>query len=140
MTKLAFNRQAKRDYEILETFEAGLVLTGAETKAAKTGQLNLKGSYIRINQNQEVMLVDSHIGLYKKAKIPNYNPKRDRKLLLHKKEIKSLIGKLKQKGLTLVPLNVYTKRGLIKLSFSVARGKKKQTRGMILSKKKQKEG
>ncbi len=135
MKTLAFNRQVKRDYEILETFEAGLVLKGNEAKAAKAGQLSLKGAYIRIDQNQEVVLVGSHIGLYQKASIPDYKPKKDRKLLLHKKEIKSLLGKLKQKGLTLMPICVYTKRGFIKLKFGVARGKKKRDKRQDIKRK-----
>lgn len=125
MKILAINRQAQRDYKILETYEAGLVLTGAEVKAAKLGQINLKGAYITINQKKEVLLVNSHIALYKKSNLPHYNSKRNRKLLLHKKEIQSLIGKSAQKGLTIVPLKVYIKNGLVKLEFGLSRGKKK---------------
>lgn len=119
------NKQALRDYQILATYEAGLVLTGAEVKATKTGQMNLKGAYITINENQEPCLVGAQISLYKKAHLPYYNPQRTRKLLLHKKEIQSLTQKLKQKGLTLVPLKVYNKGGLVKLEFGLAKGKKK---------------
>lgn len=122
---LAINRQAKRDYNILETYEAGLVLTGAEVKSAKSGQINLKGAYITINQKQEAILVGTHIALYKQAFLPHYDFKRSRKLLLHKKEIQSLLGKSKQRGLTLIPLKVYIKNGLVKLEFGLARGKKK---------------
>lgn len=125
MKTLAINRQAKRNYEVLETFEAGLVLQGAEVKAARTGQINLKGAYVAINEKQELCLINAHISLYKKSSLPDYNPKRARKLLLHRKEINSLIGKLKQKGLTLVPLKVYTRGKRLKLEFGLAKGKKK---------------
>lgn len=125
MKILAKNRRVLRDFKILNTYEAGLVLTGAETKASKAGQINLKGSYISVSENNEVLLVGAHIGLYKKAIIPEYNPERNRKLLLHKKEIKSLLGKSKQKGLTLMPLKVYTKKGLVKVEIALVRGKKR---------------
>lgn len=125
MKTLAYNRQAKRSYQILETFEAGLVLKGCEVKSIKSGQINLKGSYVSIDSNQELYLVKAHISLYKKSNIADYDPERPRKLLLHKREINSLTGKLRQKGLTLTPLKVYTKRGIIKLEFALAKGKKK---------------
>ena len=129
------NKQASRDYQILATYEAGLVLTGAEVKATKTGQMNLKGAYITINENQEPCLVGAQISLYKKAHLPYYNPQRTRKLLLHKKEIQSLTQKLRQKGLTLVPLKAYNKGGLVKLEFGLAKGKKKWDKRQDIKKK-----
>ncbi len=129
------NKQALRDYQILTTYEAGLILTGAEVKAIKAGQMNLKGTYITINEKQEPCLIGAQISLYKKAHLPDYNPQRTRKLLLHKKEIQSLTQKLKQKGLTLVPLKVYNKNGLLKLEFGLAKGKKKWDKRQSIKKK-----
>jgi len=126
--KKIINKQAKYNYNILEKFEAGLVLTGPEVKSAKAGQMNLKGAYVTIKQNQnpEAYLTNAHISKYKPAgPQPDYDPKRPRKLLLHRKEINKLIGFLQQKGLTLVPLSVYTKHNRVKLEFGVGRGKKK---------------
>lgn len=126
--KKVINKKAKFDYEILDKFEAGLVLTGAEVKSVKAGQINMKGSYIVIKHTPktEVYLINTHISKYKPAGIqPDYEPERSRKLLLHRKEINKLIGVLKQKGLTLVPLSVYTKHNLVKLEFGIGRGKKK---------------
>lgn len=126
MPILATNKRATFDYEILEKFEAGLVLAGYEVKAAKLGHMSLKGAYVVIAGN-EASLLNAHISHYQPKNMPaDYEPTRSRKLLLHKSEIKTLIGESKEKGLTLVPLSVYTnKTGKIKLSFAVARGKKK---------------
>lgn len=121
---LARNRQALRDYHILETFEAGLVLTGSEVKSAKGGNISLKGTFANIH-NGELYLLNAHISPYKHASAKiTHEPTRSRKLLLHRHEIKSLIGKMKAKGLTVVPLRVYTKRGNIKVALGIARGKK----------------
>ena len=125
MPTLATNPRAKYDYEILETYEAGLVLTGQEVKSIKTGHISLRGSYVTI-KNEEAWLINAQIPPYQPKNAPaDYQPSRTRKLLLHKKELKSLIGKTKQKGLTLVSLRVYTKRGKIKLGFALGRGKRK---------------
>lgn len=121
---VAENRRGYFDYKILETYEAGLALFGYEVKAAKTGHLSLKGSYVVI-KGGELYLINAFIPPYQKKNTPeDYNPERTRKLLLKKSEIKSLIGKSKQKGLTLIPLKVYTKRNLLKLEFGLSRGKK----------------
>lgn len=136
--KSIINKQARYDYEILETLEAGLVLKGHEVKAVKNGQLNLKGSYISIRHRPEIALylINANISKYKKAGfMPDYDPLRPRKLLLHKKEIKSLIGKLQQKGLTLVPIKVYTKNSLIKLEFGIGKGKKKFDKRQTIKKR-----
>lgn len=125
MTTLAYNRRAIYDYQILEKYEAGLILAGYEVKAIKTGHINLAGSFITIKNNQ-AYLINAYIPPYQPKNMPSdYEPKRTRKLLLHKSEIKSLIGKIKQKGLTLVPLRVYTKKRKIKLEFALAKGKRK---------------
>ena len=121
---LAENRRARYDYEILDTYEAGLVLHGYEVKSIKTGRVSLRGAYVVIKDN-EAYLINTLIPPYQPANTPDdYNPERNRKLLLNKSEIKSLIGKSKQKGLTLVPLKLYTKRGKIKLGLAVAKGKR----------------
>lgn len=124
MPTLATNKRAHFDYELQDKYEAGLVLSGAETKSSKLGHISLKGSFVTIHEG-ELYLTNATISKYPFAdpKIA-YDPTRSRKLLVKKSEIKSLIGKLHVKGLTLVPLRVYTKRRLIKLEFAVARGKK----------------
>lgn len=124
---IATNKDGLFNYEIIETYQAGLVLSGPEVKAAKLGQMSLKGSYVTIDAHSEVWLLKSYITPYKPAKgaQENYDPDRKRKLLLHKKEISSLIGKNKQKGLTIIPINVYTNKGLIKTDIALARGKTK---------------
>lgn len=125
MPRIATNKKALYDYEILEKFEAGIVLAGHEVKSIKTGHINLKGSYVTIKAG-EVWLINAHISKYKMAgKLLDYEPTRPRKLLLHKKEIKRLTGKLSEKGLTLIPLSVYTKRNQIKVEFGIGKGKKK---------------
>ncbi|MFC1630040.1 SsrA-binding protein SmpB [Patescibacteria group bacterium] len=125
MGKLSENKKAYFDYQILEKFEAGIVLIGQEVKSIKLGRVSLAGSYV-ILKDEEVFLTGCKIPAYQpKNASPDYNPERERKLLLNKKEITYLIGKSKQKGLTLVPLKVYTKRGKIKVEFAIAKGKKK---------------
>lgn len=128
---LARNKRGYFDYEVLEKHEAGLKLVGHEVKATKNSQVSLKGSYITLKRRAkgalpEAYLINAHISLYKHAgDIKDYDPTRPRKLLLNKKEIKHLIGKKQEKGLTLVPLKLYTKHSLVKLEFAVAKGKRK---------------
>jgi SsrA-binding protein len=125
MLILAKNKRALFDYEILEKYEAGLVLEGHEVKSIKTGHISVNGSFV-VMKNGECWLIGATVSPYKMAgRLLGYDPARSRKLLLHRHEIDSLIGKTKQKGLTLVPLEVYTKGGKIKLKFGLARGKKK---------------
>ncbi len=116
------NPRARFDYEIIDTWEAGMRLTGAEVKAVRDGSMSLKGAYVALH-NEEAYLLNAHIGPYAKAIQKNYEPTQSRKLLLHKKEIKRLIGLTKQKGLTLVPLKVYTQHNKLKLLFGLGRGK-----------------
>ena len=130
MPILATNKRARFDYDILDKYEAGLVLLGFEVKSIKTGHISLKGAYVTLKKTKlklpELYLIKAHIPLYKCAStIKNYDPERSRKLLLHKNEIERLIGKKQEQGLTLVPLKIYTKRSLIKLEFGIGRGKKK---------------
>lgn len=135
MPLLAENRKAKFNYEILETFEAGLVLTGQEVKSIKLGKLQLSGSYVVV-KGEELWLVGATIPPYQPKNAPaDYQPQRSRKLLLKKNEIKYLLGKAQQKGLTLIPLKVYTKGGIIKLNFGLARGRKKSDKKERLKKK-----
>src|SRR3989338_4613386 len=125
MVELASNKKAFFDYEILDRYEAGLVLFGQEVKSAKTGHVSLKGSFVTL-KNGELFLINADVPSYRHAGIvPGYDSRRSRKLLLKKAEIRHLTGKSKTEGLTLVPLRLYTKKRLIKLEFEVGRGKKK---------------
>lgn len=121
------NKEGLFDFQVLETFQAGIVLTGPEVKSVKNGQVSLKGSYISIDHNNQAWLVNCHISSYKPAQNvqKNYEPEHRRRLLLHKKEITSLQGKSKQKGLTMIPTCVYTINGLVKLDIALAKGKSK---------------
>lgn len=121
MKPIAENRKARFDYEIIESFEAGLVLTGEEIKAIRAGKVNLAGSYGRIlwsGGSPEVWLVGAHVGILEG------DATRSRKLLLHHQEIERLIGKTREKGLTLVPLRMYFKKGYAKIELGLVRGKK----------------
>ena len=124
MPTLAVNKRAHFDYEILEKFEAGIVLQGNEVKTVRGNRMGLLGAYVTISRGA-AWLMGAHIPRYPQAgPQPGYDPDRNRKLLLHKREIKRLAGKLEQKGLTLVPISVYTKASMIKLEFGLARGKR----------------
>ncbi|MCK5084458.1 MAG: SsrA-binding protein SmpB [Candidatus Pacebacteria bacterium] len=121
----ATNKRAHYDYEILEKIEGGLALKGYEVKSIKTGHISLKGAFVTVKRN-ELFLTNASIPAYQPANMPdNYDPERSRKVLAHKNQIKSLIGKISQKGLTLVPIKVYSSHGLIKLEFGVGKGKRK---------------
>lgn len=117
------NRKARFNYEILEKYEAGLALTGSEVKSLRAGQGNLSDSYATASKN-EIWLVGAHIAKYPAANLFNHEEKRDRKLLLHRREIDKLVGKIREKGLTLVPLALYFKEGKVKVSLGLGRGKK----------------
>lgn len=118
-----FNREAKYNYEILEELECGIVLTGTEIKSIRDSKINLKDSYAVIRKG-EVYLINCHISEYKEGNIFNHNPKRTRKLLLHKKEIIRLKSKVDEQGLTLVPLKLYFKQSKAKILLALAKGKK----------------
>ncbi|MDZ7374277.1 MAG: SsrA-binding protein SmpB [candidate division KSB1 bacterium] len=117
------NRKARHFYDILETIEAGIVLQGTEVKSLRQGKANIGDAYARI-RNGEVWLEDAHISPYEHGTAYNHDPMRPRKLLLHKREIKRLVGKVQEKGLTLIPLRIYFKRGRAKVELALARGKK----------------
>lgn len=121
---IAENRKARHDYHIDEEFEAGMVLRGTEVKSLRQGRAILKDSYGRI-KNGEVFIHQMHISPYPFAYYDNHDPLRPRKLLLHKREIKRLYGKVNEKGLTLIPLKMYFKNGKAKISIALARGKRK---------------
>lgn len=120
---IVVNRKARHEYEILQTYEAGIVLLGSEVKSIREGKVNLIDSYAEI-RNAEIFLIGMHISEYKQANIQNHEPLRTRKLLLNKNEIRKLIGKVKEKGLTLIPLRLYFKNGKVKVELGLARGKK----------------
>src|SRR5262245_50315759 len=120
---IATNRRARHEYEILETVEAGLVLRGTEVKSLREGLVNFKDSYASF-RNGEGWLLGCHISPYSHGTDANHDPERDRKLLLHKREIARLGGKISERGLTLVPLRLYFKDGRAKVEIGLARGKK----------------
>ena len=121
------NRKARHDYTIHETYEAGIALTGTEVKSLRAGKANMKDSYAQITKSAEVIVCNLHISPYDQGNRFNHDPLRDRKLLLHRAEIRrliGLIGKVKEKGYTLVPLKMYFTHGLIKIEIALATGKK----------------
>ncbi len=120
---IAQNRKARYEYTILETFEAGMALTGSEVKSLRAGRASLVDSYAEV-RGAEVILRNLHISPYEQANLFNHEPTRPRKLLMHKKEIRRLIGKTAERGLTLVPLKLYFKRGWAKCELALVRGKK----------------
>jgi SsrA-binding protein len=117
------NKTARRDYFITDTYEAGIVLQGTEVKSLREGRANLKDSYAQIKDG-ELFLVNCHISPYTYGNQFNHDPTRPRKLLLHKKEIRRLIGKVAEKGFTLIPLKIYFKDGIAKVELGLAKGKK----------------
>jgi SsrA-binding protein len=121
-TLIADNRKALFDYFILETFEAGIVLTGTEVKGIREGKANLRDGYARV-EDEEVWLYKVHINPYSHRGYVDHDPKRRRKLLLHRSEIRKLIGRTVEKGLTLVPTRMYFKNGRVKVALGLARGK-----------------
>lgn len=120
---VAVNRQASHNYHLLERFEAGLVLTGTEVKALRQGKANLRDAY-GVLRSGEAWLLNCHVSTYQPGSHMNHPPLRPRKLLLHKHEIRKLVGKVSEKGLTLIPLRIYFKKGLAKCEVALARGKK----------------
>lgn len=135
MKPFAENRRGRFDYEILETYEAGIELRGTEVKSVKNGRMNLSGSHAIIRSN-EAWLLNADIPSYQpKNSPPDYDPKRTRKLLLHQSEIKGLLGKLHEKGLSLIPLTAYAKKGFIKIELGLGRSRKKHDKREILKKR-----
>jgi SsrA-binding protein len=122
--QIAENRRARHDYQLLDRFEAGIVLTGTEVKSLREGRVTLAQAYADVRGN-EVWLIGADIATYDQGNIANHEPARDRKLLLHRGEIASLIGKVRERGQTLVPTRLYFKDGKVKVELALARGKEK---------------
>ena len=135
MADFATNPRARHDYEILETLEAGLVLTGYEVKSIKKGQASIKGAYVRVH-NGQLWLIGASIPPYQPGNIPaDYAERADRKLLVSRRELAALVGLQQAHGVTLIPLRLYAKRGRVKLEIGVARGKKKYDKREAIKKK-----
>ncbi|TSC91281.1 MAG: SsrA-binding protein [Parcubacteria group bacterium Gr01-1014_2] len=134
----AENKKAWHDYEIIENFEAGIVLEGHEVKAVRSGKISILGSYIQIIDG-EAFLIGATIAPYQPKNTPkNYEPERNRKLLLNRKEIAGLVGKSKERGLTIVPLKVYDKKGKVKIEIGLAKAKRKYDKRTSIRKKEEK--
>ena len=131
------NRKARHDYFIDEIYEAGIVLVGPEVKSLRDGRGNLRDTYARV-KNEEIFLHNMHISPYPFARYVELDPTRTRKLLMHKKEIKRLIGKTEEKGYSLIPLSVYFLKGTIKVELALAKGKRKYDKRAVLREKEMK--
>lgn len=131
---IANNKKAYHDYFIEDTYETGIALAGTEVKSLRMGKCSIKESFVRI-ENGEVIIYGMHISPYEKGNIFNKDPLRERKLLMHRYEINKLMGKIKEKGLTLVPLKVYFKGSLVKVEIGLARGKKLYDKRQDIAKK-----
>jgi SsrA-binding protein len=131
---IADNRRARHDYHLLERFEAGIVLTGTEVKSLRNGRASLQQAF-GVVRDGEVWLVGAHISPYEQASVGAHDPDRDRKLLLHGREIASLIGKVQERGLTLVPTRLYFRDGRAKVELALARGKEQRDKRRELAKR-----
>jgi SsrA-binding protein len=131
---ITVNRKARHDYAILQTWETGIVLQGTEVKSLRQGKANLLDSYATVKEN-EVWLMGAHISEYTQGNINNHDPGRPRKLLMNRSEIRKLIGKVKEKGLTLIPLRLYFKNGRVKVEIALAKGKKAYDKREAIAKK-----
>ena len=120
---ICLNRKASYNYFFLDIFEAGIVLKGSEIKSIREGKVNIADSYA-VEKNGEIILINSHISAYKQASYSNHNPIKERKLLLNKKEINKLIGKMHRDGFTIIPTKMYFRKGKAKIEIAVAKGKK----------------
>lgn len=124
MKIISKNRKAYHDYEVLDKYEAGIMLVGSEVKSLREGKINLKDSYVDIRLG-EAYLINAHISPYSNASYNNHEPERDRKLLLHKQELNKLERKVKNRGVSIIPLTIYfNKKGLVKLEIAMAKGKR----------------
>jgi SsrA-binding protein len=132
---LAQNRRARFEYDILKTFEVGIELKGTEVKSIREGKINLSESYCRVTELMEGWLMQCHISAYDFGNRHNHDPVRPRRLLLHKGELRRLYGQIREAGLTIVPLKVYLKKGLIKLEIALVKGKKIHDKRESLKKK-----
>jgi SsrA-binding protein len=130
------NRKARHDYEILSTYEAGIVLQGSEIKSIRAGQMSIKEAYVRIDEaSMEAWLINAHIATYDPASRQNHEPTRPRKLLLHRKEIYKLWDSVRQKGTTIVPLQVHLSQGRAKVEIALAKGKRQYDKRAAIAKR-----
>jgi SsrA-binding protein len=134
MKVISTNRKAQRDYFLEDRFEAGLVLQGSEIKSIRAGNVSLREAYVQVD-GQEAWLTNAHIGPYDPASRDNHDPKRPRKLLLHKREIRKLFDQVRQKGYTVIPLKLYLKSGIAKVEIALARGKRKYDKRQAIAKR-----
>ena len=118
------NRKARHDYNIVEAMEAGIELVGTEVKSLRAGKVNLKDSFVRVTKNGELVVMNMHISPYDFGNYNNHDPLRTRRLLMHRREIDRLFGKVKEKGYSLIPLKLYFKRGFVKMELALCTGKK----------------
>jgi SsrA-binding protein len=132
---VATNRKASFEYFLLEKFEAGLALQGSEIKSIRAGQISIQESFVEIENGQEAFLVEAHIAPYEQANRFNHEPRRKRRLLLHKKEIRKLWDNVRIKGMTIVPTRVYLKNGRAKIEIALARGKKAYDKRATIAKR-----
>ena len=133
---VASNRRARRDYDILESYECGIVLTGSEVKSLRAGQVQLKDAYAELRRG-ELWLENAHISPYQYAHEGGHEPERSRKLLLKRREIESLVGKVNERGLTLIPLRIYFVRGLAKVELALAKGRRSYDKRQKLKEREQ---
>lgn len=131
---VATNRKARHDYFLLETFEAGICLQGSEIKSIRAGQISIKEAYVKVD-GEQAWLINAHISPYDPASRENHDPTRDRKLLLHKKEIRTLWDEVRQKGVTVIPIKVYLKRGKAKVEISIVKGKRHYDKRQAIAKR-----
>jgi SsrA-binding protein len=132
---VANNRKAGFEYFLLERFEAGLALTGTEIKSIRAGQMSIAEAYVDVENGEEAWLIESHIAPYEQGNRFNHDPKRKRRLLLHKKEIRELWNNVRQKGMTIVPTRVYLKEGRAKIEIALAKGKKAYDKRATIAKR-----
>ena len=129
---IATNRKARYDYFLFDTYEAGISLLGSEIKSVRAGQVSIKEAYVRVD-GEQAWLIDAHISPYDQANRFNHEPRRPRKLLLHKKEIRKIYDEVRKKSVTIIPTRLYLKDGLAKIEIAVARGKKKFDKRQTIS-------
>ena len=132
---LAKNRKARFEYEIQNTMEVGIVLKGTEVKSVRAGQINITESFCRVDDHLQVYLLNAHVSQYDFGNIHNHDPLRPRRLLLHRSEIRRLYGQVKEQGLTLIPIKIYLKGGIIKMELALGRGKKMYDKRQTMKKR-----
>ena len=132
---LAKNRKARFEYEIQNTMEVGIVLKGTEVKSIRAGQINITESFCRVDDHLQVYLLNAHVSKYDFGNIHNHDPLRPRRLLLHRSEIRRLYGQVKEQGLTLIPIKIYLKGGIIKMELALGRGKKMYDKRQTMKKR-----